>query len=64
MGIAGIDRYLGKLMFVYLIALPTVFFAVISYLYHRNRAYAVITGTTTLVFAMIVFMMVAIGYAF
>jgi hypothetical protein len=59
-----IDRMLGELMLVSLIVLPTVLSAAISYFCHRNRAYAAVTGVTTLVFVVIVLRVVAIGHVF
>ena len=59
-----IDRMLGEFMLVSLIVLPVAVSVVISYFCHRNRAYAAVTGAATLVFAVIVLRMVAIGHAF
>ena len=60
----GIARMLGELMWVSLIVLPTALSLAISYFCHRNWAYAAVTGVATLVFAVIVLRMVAIGHAF
>ena len=57
----GIDRCLGELMWVSLIALPVAVAVAISYFCHGDKAYAAATGAATLVFAVIVLRAVAIG---
>ena len=60
----GIDRCLGELMWVSLIVIPVAVSVAISYFCHRNKVYTAATGAATLVFAVIVLRMVAIGHAF
>jgi uncharacterized membrane-anchored protein len=60
----GIDRCLGELMWVSLIVLPVAVSVAISYFCNRNIVYTAATGAATLVFAVIVLRMVAIGHAF
>lgn len=60
----GIDRMLGELMWASLIVLPVAASVAISDFCHRNTAYAAATGAATLVFAVTILRMVAIGHAF
>lgn len=47
----GIDRMLGDLMWISLIVVPVTISMAVSYFCHSDRAYTIVTGVATFVFA-------------
>ena len=59
----GLDRIIGIFMAPSLVILPVFVSMIISYFYHKNKTYALITGIMTLIFAMIALSGYLIGSA-